>query len=153
MEHFCLARACRMEWVSLCVPTRVENALQLSETGFSVETCPYQAWWAQPQEMQAHEFHGSAWNLKPGPHPGFRWEDVVTQKSISLSKWKIPFHPSDNTTRIQKKALVWKILKQSSSREVLQSPTDAGLRNILLHGIGKITYPPCSFPCLSQKRC
>lgn len=45
-----------------------------------------------PHETWACEFHGSAWNPKPGPDPGSRWEDVVTQKSVSPTKWKIPLY-------------------------------------------------------------
>lgn len=60
---------------------------------------------AQPQAMQAREFHGSAWNLKPGPHPGCRWKGVVTQKSVSLSRWKTPLHQGEDATGIQEKAL------------------------------------------------
>lgn len=33
-------------------------------------------------EMKTYEFHGSAWNLKPGPDAGSGWEDVVTQKPV-----------------------------------------------------------------------
>ena len=61
---------------------------------------------ARPQQTWAQDFHGSSWNLKPGPDPGAEWEDAVTQKSVTFSKWKIPFYWRADATKIQNKAFV-----------------------------------------------
>jgi hypothetical protein len=65
----------------------------------------------QPPDIGNHEFHGSAWNLNPGPVPGCRWEDVVTQKSVLLSQWKIPLHWDADAAKIQNKVFVSETLK------------------------------------------
>ena len=113
----------------LCAPTSVGCTLEPSVTGFSVDPCPCQALQAPPQEMQAHELHGSAWNLKPGPHPGCRQEGGVTQKSVSLRRWKPPLHPRDDATGIQEKALA---LETGLTGDSFHSLREAGLRNSLL---------------------
>lgn len=50
-EHFYLVRACRMEWVSLCVPIRAERTLQQSEMSFSRAACLSQAGWWRPRRL------------------------------------------------------------------------------------------------------
>lgn len=136
-----------MEWVSLCVPIREEHTLQ---HGLQHGHLPAPSMTVQHQRMKAYEFHGSAWNLKPGPWCRFWVGGCCHPEASSFSKWKIPLYQRVDAMRIQKKASFLKALNGSSLREILQNPTEAGLKNILLCSIRKITYLPCFFlPSLS----
>lgn len=136
-----------MEWVSLCAPIRAEHILQ---HGLQHGHLPTPGMTVQLQGMRAYEFRDSAWNLKPGPDPGSRWEDVVTQKSVHSVNGKIPLQQRVGAMRIQNKALFLRNLEQELTKGDPPKPYRYRTENILLCGIRKMTYLPCLFlPSLS----